>query len=74
MSDPLPDPRFPDWPEAERRSDGLVVQHLVGDAWIILPPDDRLAVSLCPCCNRGLPTQLEARWVADAMYPVGTKL
>jgi len=68
-----------DW-IADLRRDGLVVANLRRDGlaikadasgnWIVLPADDRAAVSTCPCCAKPLATPRAARLVADAVYPM----
>lgn len=53
----------------ERRSDGLAVV-AGGDAWIIMPRDDREPIDACPCCGAPMRTARAARLIADAVYPL----
>lgn len=56
------------WKGLERR-DGVRVAVADGGAWLVLTPDDRLPLSVCPTCDRAMRTADTAKLVADAVYP-----
>jgi len=57
------------WKDA-RRGDGLVVRETLDQTWLILPADDRPAISICPCCDKPFASQRAAMLVADEVYPM----
>lgn len=53
------------------RHDGVRVAVAHGGIWLVLPPDDRPPIMLCPCCQRVLRSADEAKLTANAVYPPG---
>jgi hypothetical protein len=55
------------------RTDGLRVSATRENTWVVVPTDDRAAVTTCPCCVKPMVTREAAQRVADAVYPMQGK-
>jgi hypothetical protein len=60
--------RLAHWTD-NKREDGMLVAEAI-DGWIVLPHDDRSAISACPCCSRPFKTARSAQKAADEVYPL----
>lgn len=64
---------IPGWDGYNVRTDRtqVVRQHdTKGECWVIVPHDERPAITLCPCCDRVFRTARAAKLVCNAIYPL----
>jgi len=54
------------WKNETTRDDGLFIERTL-DSWTIFYRD--VTVAHCPCCLKPMPTERNARMVADAVFP-----
>ena len=68
----------PGWDGYNVRSDRVQVvrQYDINNVehWVIVPPDERDAILLCPYCDLPMRTELAAKRVCEAVYPLPESL
>ena len=56
------------WTSETQRSDGLYVNKLATEHWVIRHPNGE-QIMRCPCCDMRLESLRVAKLIADALWP-----